>query len=111
MLQKIYEILDEHPENHNYGIDRILPAFNQRGEYPSRATVRRAMKNGNLLHESHRSPNGLTKKDKKAMHPENIVKGDFTAKQANVKWLTDITQTPCRDGLFWRPDNKPCNGR
>lgn len=26
--QKIYEILDEHPENHNYGIDRILLALN-----------------------------------------------------------------------------------
>ena len=30
------------------------------------------MKKGNLLHESHRSPDGLTKKDKKAEQPENI---------------------------------------
>ena len=26
---------------------------------------------------------------------------DFTAKEANVKWLTDITQTPCRDGKLY----------
>lgn len=39
LLQKIYEILDEHPDNHNYGIDRILLALNQKGEYPSRSTV------------------------------------------------------------------------
>ena len=111
LLQKIYEILDEHPENHNYnyGIDRILLAFNQRGEYPSRATVRRAMK-GNLLHESHRSPDGLTKKDKKSMHPENIEKGDFTAKQANVKWLTDINQTPYRDGKLYIAPVMDCFG-
>ena len=101
LLQKIYEILDEHPENHNYGIDRILLALNQRGEHPSRSTVIRAMKKGNLLHESHRSPDGLTKKDKKALQPENIVNRDFTAKEANVKWLTDITQTPCKDGKLY----------
>ena len=59
------------------------------------------MKKGNLLHESHRSPDGLTKKDKKAEQPENIVNRDFTAKEANVKWLTDITQTPCRDGKLY----------
>lgn len=62
LLQKIYEILDAHPDNHNYGIDRILLALNQKGEYPSRSTVIRAMKKENLLHESHRSPDGLTKK-------------------------------------------------
>ncbi len=48
LLQKIYEILDEHPENHNYGIDKILLALNQRGEYPSRFTVIRAMKKEKL---------------------------------------------------------------
>ena len=52
LLQEIYEILDEHPDNHNYGIDRILLALNQKGKYPSRSTVIRAMKKGNLLHES-----------------------------------------------------------
>ena len=70
LLKKIYEILDEHPDNYNYGIDRILLALNQRGEYPSRSTVIRAMRKGNLLHDIHRSPDGLTKKDKKANQPE-----------------------------------------
>lgn len=110
MLQKIYEILDEHPENHNYGIDRILLALNQRGEYPSVSTVIRAMKKGNLLHESHRSPDGLTKKDKKARQPKNIVNRGFTAKEANVKWLTDITQTPCRDGKLYIAPVMNCFG-
>ena len=60
-------------------------ALNQKEEYPSGSTIIRAMKKGNLLHESHRSPDGLTKKDKKAGLPENIVNRDFTAKEANVK--------------------------
>lgn len=110
LLQKIYEILDEHPDNHNYGIDRILLALNQKGEYPSRSTVIRAMKKGNLIHESHRSPDGLTKKDKKAVQPENIVNRDFTAKEANVKWLTDITQTPCKDGKLYIAPVMDCFG-
>lgn len=84
--------------------------MNQKGEYPSRSTVIRAMKKGNLLHESHRSPDGLTKKDKKAEQPENIVNRDFTAKEANVKWLTDITQTPCRDGKLYIAPVMDCFG-
>ena len=59
--------------------------MNQKGEYPSRSTVIRAMKKGNLLHESHRSLDGLTKKEKKAEQPENIVNRDFTAKEASTQ--------------------------
>jgi transposase InsO family protein len=50
------------------------------------------MQKGNLLHESRRSPDGLTKADKKAERPENIINKDFTATEPNKKWLTDITQ-------------------
>lgn len=68
------------------------------------------MKKGNLLHESHRNPNGLTKKDKKAEQPENIVNRTFIAKEANVKWLTDITQTPCKDGKLYIAPVMDCFG-
>ena len=68
------------------------------------------MKNGNLLHDSHKSPDGITKKDKKTIQPENIMKGDFTAKEANIKWLTDITQTPCRDGKLYIASVMDCFG-
>ena len=37
------------------------------------------MARGNLFHESNRSPDGLTKADRDAMKPENIIKQDFTA--------------------------------
>lgn len=84
--------------------------MNLKGENPSRSTARRAMKKGNLLHEDRRSPDGLTKKDKKAQRPENIVNRDFTAEKANVKWLTDITQIPCRDGKLYIAPVMDCFG-
>lgn len=75
--------------------------LNQKGEYPSKSIGMRAIKKENLLHESHRSPDVLTKKDKKAEMSENIVNYDFIAKEANIKWLTDIAQAPCKDGKLY----------
>ena len=101
LLVKIFEILDEHPDNSNYGIERIMIALQQKGEKMSRSTVIRAMRKGNLLHKNRRSPDGLTKSDKKANMPENVVKRNFTATRPNEKWLTDITQIPCSDGKLY----------
>lgn len=50
---------------------------------------------------SHRSSDGLTKADKKAMRPQNLLKRDFTAKKPNEKCLTDITQIPCKGGKLY----------
>lgn len=101
LLVKIHEILDEHPDNNNYGIDRVHIALHQKGEKVSRSTVIRAMRKGNLLHKSRRSPNGLTKADKKAQRPDNVLKRDFSATRPNEKWLTDITEVPCSDGKLY----------
>ena len=76
-------------------------ALEQRGIKVSRSTVIRAMRKGNLLHKSRRSPDGLTKADRKAQRPENLLKGDFSSDAPNKKWLTDITQVPCKDGKLY----------
>ena len=39
-----------------------------------------------------------------------IQKRDFTAKEANIKWLTDITQTPCKDGKLYIAPVMDCFG-
>lgn len=101
LLVEIHKILSEDPENDNYGVDRIVLALEQRGKKVSRSTVVRAMRKGNLLHESRRSPDGLTKADRKAQRPENLLKGDFSAEAPNKKWLTDITQVLCNDGKLY----------
>ncbi len=110
LLVKIYEILDEHPDNKNYGIDRIMIALEQRDKKYSRSTVIRAMRKGHLLHESKRSPNGLTKADKKAQRPENILSQDFTASKPNEKWLTDITEIQCSDAKLYIAPIFDCYG-
>lgn len=101
LLVKIHKILKEHPDNKNYGIERIMTALQQKGETMSRSTVIRAMRKGNLLHKSRRSPDGLTKADKKAQRPDNVLQRDFTATRPNEKWLTDITQVQCSDGKLY----------
>lgn len=110
LLVEIHEILAKDPENDNYGIHRIQLALEQRGIKVSRSTVIRAMRKGNLLHENRRSPDGLTKADKKALRPENLLKGDFSADAPNKKWLTDITQIPCKDGKLYIAPIMDCFG-
>ena len=51
LLVKIKEIVKEHPDNHNYGVDRILLALLQKGIQVSRRTVYRAMQEGGMLHK------------------------------------------------------------
>ena len=94
LLAQMHKILDEDEENKNYGAMRMQIALEQRGIKRSLSTIRRAMARGNLLHEDRRSPDGLTKADKKAMRPQNIIKQDFSAQAPLRKLLTDITLTP-----------------
>ena len=120
LLVEIHKILSQDPENDNYGIERIRLALEQRGIKVSRSTVIRAMRKGNLLHKCRRSPDGLTKADKKAQKSENLLKGDSSANAPNKKWLTDITLISVQrwetlycadDGLLCRRDNRSSDGR
>ena len=101
LLAQMHEILEEDEENKNYGVRRMQIALEQRGIKCSLSTIRRAMARGNLLHEDRRSPDGLTKADKKAIWPQNIIKQDFSAQEPLRKLLTDITQIPCKDGKLY----------
>ena len=101
LLAEIHKILAAHPDNENYGVERMMIALEHWGITRSYSTVKRAMKKGNLLHESRRSPDGRTKADKKADRPDNILQQDFTASEPDKKWLTDITQVPCSDGTLY----------
>ena len=101
LLAEMHKILEEDEENKNYGVRRMQIALEQRGIKRSLSTIRRAMARGNLLHEDRRSPEGLTKADKKAMRLQNIIKQDFSAQEPLRKLLTDITQIPCKDGKLY----------
>ena len=101
LLAQMHKILEEDEENKNYGVRRMQIALEQRGIKRPLSTVRRVMIRGNLLHEDRRSPDGLTKAEKKAMRPQNIIKQDFSAQAPLRKLLTDITQILCKDGKLY----------
>ena len=69
------------------------------------------MKENGLMHKAKRRPNGITREDAAAQKAENIIDRDFTADAPNEKWLTDITEVPCRDGkLYVAPILDCCDG-
>lgn len=79
LLGKIKSILDKHPGNDNYGVQRIQLALMQEGENTNYRTVYRIMKKHGILKKRKCYPNYNTLKDAKAQKSENLIKGDFTA--------------------------------
>ncbi|MGI5899725.1 MAG: DDE-type integrase/transposase/recombinase [Christensenellales bacterium] len=51
-----------------------------------------------MLYKAKRYPNGITREDATAQKAENLIARDFTADAPCQKWLTDITEIPCRNG-------------
>ena len=100
LLVKIKEIIAEHPDNDNYGYDRIHKALKLKGIDVSRNTVYRAMKEGELIHRVRR-PHGITKATTEIQEKENIIKRDFTSAAPMEKLLTDITEVQCADGKLY----------
>ena len=100
-MVEIQNIINEHPDNDNYGVDRILSALEQRKHIKcSRRTVYRAMQEGNLLHQR-RTPHGITKATDAIQEKENIIKRDFTSNKPITKLLTDITEVQCSNGKLY----------
>ena len=96
-IMKIYE---EHPDNSNYGVDRIRIALGQNGIKASTGTIRRAMRDCGLLHKR-RIPHGITKASREIQERENLIRRDFHADRPGEKFLTDITEIQCSDGKLY----------
>lgn len=101
LLVKIREIISRFADNDNYGAKRVHIALIQQGKKASYSTVYRVMKENELLQKTKRHPNGMTREDTAAQKAENLIDRDFTANAENEKWLTDITEAPCRDGKLY----------
>ena len=97
LAAKVKEILEEHPDNRNYGVDRVCLALEQDGVDVSRRTVYRVMKENGWLHKK-RIPRGITKATTEVQEQENLLKRDFSARRPLEKFLTDITEVQCADG-------------
>ena len=95
------DVLDEHPFNDNYGVDRMQIALMHRGYTAGKRRISRIMKENGWLHERKRRPHGLTKATTEIQEKENLIKQDFTSDQPYQKLLTDISQIACRDGKLY----------
>ena len=97
---KIKEILDEHPDNDNYGVRRMNTALEQRGIHVSQRTVYRTMSEMGLIHRKRR-PHGITKATTEIQERENLIKRNFNAEKPLTKLLSDITEIQCYDGKLY----------
>ena len=95
------DIINEHPYNDNYGVDRMQIALQHRGYTVGKRRIYRIMKENGWLHERKRRPHGLTKATTEIQEKENLIKQDFTSDQPYQKLLTDISQIACRDGKLY----------
>ena len=97
---EIRKITDEHPDNSNYGTERMRIALKQAGIEVSKSTVRRTMKEMGLIHKRH-TPHGITRATTEIQERENLIKRDFRAKKPLQKLLSDITEIQCSDGKLY----------
>ena len=97
---EIQKIMDEHPDNDNYGVDRMKIALMQIGIEVSKSTVQRTMKEMGLIHKRH-IPHGITKATTEIQEKENLIKRNFSADEPLKKVLSDITEIQCADGKLY----------
>ena len=97
---EIRVILDEHPDNDNYGVKRMVTALAQKGIRISPRTVYRAMSEMGIIHRR-RTPRGTTKATTEIQDRENLIKRDFKAEKPLKKLLSDITEIQCCDGKLY----------
>lgn len=102
ILDKIYGLLREDQENANYGVRRIwLYLRNNFKCMFSYSTVLRICRENNLVIHYKRRPKSITKADPEAQKADNLIQQDFTSETPNQKWLTDITEIPCKDAKLY----------
>jgi len=84
-----------------YGSPRIHHELKAKGERVARKRVARLMKQRGLRAQQPRRFHKTT--DSKHKHPiaENVLQREFGTKEANKKWVTDVTYVPTREGWLY----------
>ncbi len=99
------EIYKEDECNDTYGRIRMYQALilkqPENVDIPSERTVYRIMEEIGLNHQPRRKPNGITKADREARKPEDLLKRDFRAEEPLAKCVTDITEIKAGDGKLY----------
>ncbi len=84
-----------------YGSPRIHADLREEGWKISVNTVADSMRRQGLLGRKPKRSKGLTRQDKTAPKFPDLLKRDFTASAANLKWCGDITEIPTDEGKLF----------
>jgi putative transposase len=84
-----------------YGSPRIHADLVAAGWRVSENTVAKSMARQNLAARAKKRRKGLTRPDKRQRPFPDLVKRDFTAPAADVKWCGDITEIPTDEGKLY----------
>ena len=105
LAEAIREICTEDLYNDTYGRTRMHQALvlkqPQGVQIPSQRTVYRVMEFLRLSHRPKRSPNSLTREDRKAQKSGGLLKRDFSSLKPLEKCVTDITEIKGSDGKLY----------
>ncbi len=84
-----------------HGSPRVFEDLRAKGWTVSEKTVADSMRRQGLVARKIKRRNGLTVQDKTAPKFPDLIRRDFTAERANVRWVGDITEIPTADGKLY----------
>lgn len=106
------KIHNEDKYNDTYGRNRMYMALTLKKEsgeigidIPCEATVRKVMRQIELIHKPRRKPNGSTKANREARKSEDLLKRDFTADEPLKKCATEYKETLQNCGIIQSMNN------
>lgn len=96
LVSALKKVRDAHP---CYGVRSMINELSATHIVSNGKAYRVCRDNGLLCRK--RKSRGLTRADPMEKASEDLVQRDFTAQLPNEKWLSDITQTQCKDGKLY----------
>jgi len=105
------DILDEHTDNDNCGVDRMIIALSWKGIKVGRRRGMHIMREHGWFYERKPRPKGMSKATTEIRGKENLIKQDFTSDKSYCKLLADISQIACKDGKLYISSIMDCFNR
>lgn len=84
-----------------YGSPRVQLGLRNRGHRHGRKRIARLMTQNGLYGRKRRRFVVTTKADPQHRHAKNVLNREFSAKRPNLKWVSDITQIPTKEGALY----------
>lgn len=84
-----------------YGSLRVQAELRAQGEQVGKHRIARLMREMGLQTKGRRRFKTTTRRDETHRRAPNVLAGDFSARQPNEKWLSDITYIPTREGWLY----------